>query len=157
MRWMMYRWWCEGGGDRAWLVIESVLFRSSDTPRHAQTGFAVQFNAETQLSYHQLSSGRIVPRVTIGRVTPFIPCERPYVNKHAIARYIRLPRPTPVPALMRELHWHRSWAEDPGYATGNPPEDYGQIRGRCSFPWKDSCRLILLYHAKQHATDGTDP
>ena len=45
------------------------------TPRHAQTagdlGFAVQFNAET-LAFRAapLSSGRIVPRVTIGRITP---------------------------------------------------------------------------------------
>ena len=30
MRWMMYRWWCEGGGDRAWRVIESVFLRSPD-------------------------------------------------------------------------------------------------------------------------------
>ena len=28
MKWMMYRWWCEGGGDRAWRVIESVFLRS---------------------------------------------------------------------------------------------------------------------------------
>ena len=55
------------------------------TPRHAQTaedlGFAVQFNAET----------------------PFIPREKPNV-KHAIGGYLRLPQPTPAPALMRELH-----------------------------------------------------
>ena len=31
MRWNeMYRWWCEGGGDRAWWVIESVFLRSPD-------------------------------------------------------------------------------------------------------------------------------
>ena len=30
MRWMMYRWWCEGGGDRAWWVIESVFLRLPD-------------------------------------------------------------------------------------------------------------------------------
>ena len=36
-------------------------------------------------------------------VTPFILCERPNV-KHAIAGYLRLPQPTPAPALMRELH-----------------------------------------------------
>ena len=49
------------------------------TPRHAQTagdlGFAVQFNAETPLS-----SDRIVSRVTVGRVIPFIPRERPNVH-----------------------------------------------------------------------------
>ena len=61
MRWVMYILWCEGGGEKAWWVIESVLLRSPDkgflgmsrgsTPRHAQTagdfGFAVQFNSET--------------------------------------------------------------------------------------------------------------
>ena len=36
-------------------------------------------------------------------VTPFIPRERPNV-KHAIVGYLRLPQPTPAPALMRELH-----------------------------------------------------
>ena len=46
-----------------------------------------------------LSSGRIFPGVTIGRVTPFIPRERPIV-KHAIAGYLRLLRPTPASALM---------------------------------------------------------
>ena len=48
---------------------------------------------------------------------------------HAIAGYLRLPRPTPAHALMRVLHWSRCWAEKPRYATGDPPEDYGQIRG----------------------------
>ena len=67
-------------------------------------------------------------------VTPFIPRERPNV-KHAIAGYLRLPQPTSAPALMRVLHWLRCWAEKPGYTTGNPPEDYGQIRGGCSCPW----------------------
>ena len=30
MRWMMYKRWCEGGGDRAWWVFESVFLRSPD-------------------------------------------------------------------------------------------------------------------------------
>ena len=63
-------------------------------PRHAQTagdlGFDVQFNAETPWHFAQLW------------VTTFIPRERPDV-KHAIADYLRLPQPTPAPALMREL------------------------------------------------------
>ena len=57
------------------------------TPRHAQTagklGFAVQFNGETQhfaFRAAPLSSGQIVLRGTIGRVTPFIPCDRPNIN-----------------------------------------------------------------------------
>ena len=44
------------------------------------------------MAYHAapLSLGRIVLRVTIGRVTLFIPRERPNVIKHAIAGYLRL-------------------------------------------------------------------
>ena len=30
MRWMMYRWWCEAWGDRAWWVFESVFLRLLD-------------------------------------------------------------------------------------------------------------------------------
>ena len=81
-----------------------------------------------------LSSGGIVPRVTIGRVTPFNPRERP----NADTRYCRLFKATTAYisiALMRVLHWLRCWAEEPGYATGNPPGNYGQIRGGCSGPW----------------------
>ena len=39
-------------------------------------------------------------------ITTFIPRGRPNV-KHAIAGYLRLPRPTSAPALMRVLHWLR--------------------------------------------------
>ena len=42
-----------------------------------------------------LSLSRIVPRVTKGRVTPFIPRERPKMPRHAIHGYLRLLRPTP--------------------------------------------------------------
>ena len=141
MRWMMWRWWCEGGGDRAWWLIESVFLRSPnkgfwaclgdlppDMPKRPETWVSL-CNLMLKLRGISRSSSRIAPRVTIGRVTPSIPCERPNVIKHAIAGYLRLSWPTPAPALMRELHWHRSWAEEPGYVTGNPPEGYGQIRG----------------------------
>ena len=53
IRWMMYRWWCESRGDRAWWVIQSVFLRSPKkgfwgfTHRHAQAagnlGFAMKF------------------------------------------------------------------------------------------------------------------
>ena len=130
---MMYSWWCEG--DRAWLVIESVFIRPPDKGLWACLGDLTQDmsrRSETWVSLLNLcwnpmafraaplSPVRIVPTVTIGRVTLR---EWPKV-KHAIAGYLRLPRPTPAPAMMRELHWHRGWAEVPGYATGNPPEDY---------------------------------
>ena len=81
------------------------------TPRHAQMagdmGFAVQFNAETPWYFAQvrlLSSGRIVPRKTIGMLT--LPV-RDLMPTHAIAGNLRLPRPTPAHALMRVLHWLR--------------------------------------------------
>ena len=154
MIWMMYRWWCEGGGDRAWWVIESVFLRSPDKgcwacpgdippgmPRRPETWvFPVQFNAESLWHFAQLRYPRVDSLQSNNRkdnslwVTPFIPRERPNV-KHAIAGYLRLPQPTSAPALMRVLHWLRCWAEKPGYTTGNPPEDYGQIRGGCSCPW----------------------
>ena len=38
MRWMMYSWWCEGGGDRAWWVIETVFLRSPNKGFRAYLG-----------------------------------------------------------------------------------------------------------------------
>ena len=80
------------------------------TPRHTQMakdlGLAVQSWNYVAFCTAPLSSGQIVPRVTIGRVTPFIPRERPN-GKHSIAYHLGLPWPTPAPALMQELHWHR--------------------------------------------------
>ena len=88
IRWMMYRWWCEGGGDRAWWVIESVYLRSPnkgfleylgdlppDMPRWQETWVLLCKLMLKSVAFRAapLSSGRIVPRVTIGRVTPFIP------------------------------------------------------------------------------------
>ena len=154
MRWMMCRWWCEGGGDRAWWVIESVFLRSPDKgfwaclgdippdmPRRPETWVSL-YNLMMKLFGISRSSaifGSDSPQSNNRKdhflsVTPFIPRERPKV-KHAIAGYLRLPWPTSAPALMRVLHWLCCWAEESGYATGNPPEDYSQIRGGCSCPW----------------------
>ena len=63
-------------------------------------------NLRLKLRGISLSSGRIVPRVTVGREILFIPRETPNV-KHSIAGYLGLPRPTPAPALMQEMHWYR--------------------------------------------------
>ena len=152
----MYRIWCEGGGDRAWWVIESVILRSPDKgfwaclgdippdmPRRPKTWVSL-CNLMLKLCDISRSSailGLDSPQSNNRKdhslwVTPFIPRERPNV-KHAIAGYLRLPRPTSAPALMRVLHWLRCWAEEPGYTTGNPPQDYGQLRGGCS------CNLML--------------
>ena len=56
---------------------------------------------------------------------------------------------------MRVLHWLRCWAEEPGYATGNPPEDYSQIRRGCSCPWMiavDWCFRTMPYTGKRVKT-----
>ena len=118
MRWMMYRWWCEGGGDRAWWVIESVFLRSPnkgfwaclgdilpDMPRRPERVFPVQLCGILRSlailgSDNPQSNNRKDNSLW---VTPFIPRERPDV-KHAIAGYLRLPQPTSAPALMRVLH-----------------------------------------------------
>ena len=151
---MMYRWWCESGGDRTWWVIESVFLRSPDKGFWACLGDLppdMPIRPETWVSLYNLMMkhrGMSRSSAILGSdspqsnnrkdnslwVTPFIPSERPNV-KHAIGGYLRLPRPTSAPALMRVLHWLRCWEEEPGYSTGNPPEDYDQIRGGCSCPW----------------------
>ena len=70
------------------------------TPRRADIRVSL-CNLMLKLRGISLSAGRRVPRVTIGRETPFIPRERPNV-KHFIAGYLRLPQPTPAPALMQD-------------------------------------------------------
>ena len=87
------------------------------TPRHAQTAgdlsLAVQFNDWHFCGISRSSAilGSDSPQSNNRKdpslwVTPFIPRERPNV-KHAIAGYLRLPRPTSALALMRVLHWLR--------------------------------------------------
>ena len=126
MRWndvqMMWGW-----GDRAWWVIESVFLRSldkvfwaclgdppSDMPRRPENWISL-CNLMLKLrgiSRNPAILGSNSPQSNNRKdnslwVTPFIQRERPNV-KHAIASYLRLPRPTSVPALMRELHWCES-------------------------------------------------
>ena len=128
MRWMMYRWWCEGGGDRAWWVIESVFLRSPDKgfwaclgdippdmPRRPETWVSLCYLMLKLCGISRSSAilGSDSPQSNNRKdhslwVTPFIPREWPNV-KHAIAGYLRLPRPTSAPALMRVLHWLRCW------------------------------------------------
>ena len=154
MRWMMYKWWCEGGGDKAWWDIESVFLCSPDKgfwaclgdlppdmPRRLETWVSL---CNLMLKHHDIPRSSAIlgsdspqnknRKDNSSWITPFIPRERPNV-KHAISGYKMLPQPTSAPALMWVLLRLRCWAEEPGYATGNPPEDYGQIRGDCSCPW----------------------
>ena len=72
----------------------------------------------------RLSSVRIVPRVTIGRVTSFIPRDRPNVIIHDIA------------ALFKATKAYNSASTDArAVLAPQLSGDYGQIRGSCSLPW----------------------
>ena len=130
MRWMMYRWWCEGGADRAWWVIESVFHQRCPATWVPLCNLMLKLRGISHSSAILGSDSRHSNNRKGNSIhsTGDTHCQTLY------CRYLRLPRPTPAPALMQELHnWHRCWAEEPGYTTGNPTEDYGQIRGGCSF------------------------
>ena len=90
-----------------------------------------------------LSSGQIVPRVTIGRETPFFPCERPNANTH----YWRLFKATTaytsartdagaalVPLLKGGRHWQSARRLWPGTR-------------RLQLPLDNCFRLVLAYKA----------
>ena len=68
-------------------VGDNMVLIWGSTPRHALRSDSPQNNNRKSNSIH--------------------PHERPNV-KHSIVGYLRLPQPTPAPALMQELHWHRS-------------------------------------------------
>ena len=59
MRWMMYRWWCEGGGDRAWWVIERVFLRSPDKGFWACLGDIPQTCPDSRRLEFRCASARI--------------------------------------------------------------------------------------------------
>ena len=135
---MMWGW----GWYMAWWVIKNIFFFSPswtclgdlppDMPRRRETW--VLMLKLCGISHNSAILGSDSPQSNKRKGKSIHPRQRPNV-KHSITGYLRLPRPTPVPALMRVLHWLRCWAEELVYFTGNPPEDYGQIRGGCSFPW----------------------
>ena len=121
------------------------------TPRHAQTagdlGFAVQFNDETP--WHFCSSailGSDSPQSNNRKdnplwVTPFIPRERPNV-KHAIAGYLRQPRPTSAPALIRVLHWLR-WS---GFNTKYTNYKSQNVSARATYTIVTQFLSLKIYH-----------
>ena len=153
MRWMMYRWWCEGERDRAWWVIERVFLRSPNKGFWACLGDLLPYmprRPETWVSLCNLMlklCGSAIlwsdsPQSSNRKGNSIHPpwetwCQTLYwrLFKATTAYTSACTDARAALALMRELNWHRSWAEEPGYATGNPPEDYGQIRGGFSFPW----------------------
>ena len=74
-------------------------------------------------------------------VTSFIPREKPNVKRH-IAGYLRLPQLSPVERRNQ----------------GTPLQSVRRLwpdTRRLQLPLDDCCRLVLPYHAIQHATDGT--
>ena len=92
-----------------------------------------------------LSSGRIIPRVTIGRITPFIPRDRPNAN----TRYCRLFKVTTA---------YTSTCTDAGVALAPLLSGGARIRHwqsarrllpdtrRLQLPFDDCCRLVLPYN-----------
>ena len=133
--------------DRAWWVIESVFLRlpdkrfwaclgdlQPDIPSWPET-WVLLCNLMLKLrgiSRNSAILGSDSPQSNNRRDNslwrkPFIPCKRPDV-KHAITRYCRLFKATTACTSA-------STDARATLATGNPPEDYGQIRGGCSFPW----------------------
>ena len=233
MRWMMYRWWCEGGSDRAWWVIESVFLRlpdkgfwaclgdpppdmprwpdtwaslcnlmlklcgislssailGSDSPQsksrkgnsihsrerpNANTRYCWLFKATMAYTSACTDAGAALAPLLSGgtRVChwqsarrlwpdtkrlqlPLDDCCRLVLSYNAvlsIQQTKHIPNDHPQMGAkstitsnhpstpMQKLHWLRFWAEEPGYATSNLPEDYGQIQWDCSFPW-----MIAVY------------
>ena len=78
------------------------------TPRHVQTvgdlGFVLQFKTQLQ-NTAPISSSLIVPRVTKADLFHSFHV-RDLMPNNLLPVVKALPRPTPVPAMMRELHWH---------------------------------------------------
>ena len=157
MRWMMYKWWCEGGGDRAWWVIESVFLRSLDKGFYPQTcrdgrrlGFSCAIYCWISVAFHAvpLSSGQIITRVTIGRVSPFIPRERPNAN----TRYCRLFKATTA---------YTSACTDAALSGGTRVRHWQSAQRlwpntrRLQLPLYDCCRLVLQYNA-EHSIQQTE-
>ena len=165
----MYRWWCEDGGDRAWWVIESVFLRSpdkgfwaclgdlpQDMPRRPEIWVSL-CNLMLELSGIPRSFaifGSDSSKVTIGRVTPFIPHERPNANTHycwlfkATTAYTSActDASAALAALLsgatRVHHWQsarRLWPDT----------------RRLQLPLDDCCRLALPYNAK-HSIQQTE-
>ena len=126
------------------------------TPRHAQTAgdlsFVVQFNDETLWHFAQLRYPRNRKDHSLW-VTPFIPRERPNV-KHAIDGYLRLPRPTSAPALMRVLHWlirsiKQNWMKS-GWMTSDMFLTFIQHFVKHVKPSKERPVLLLLDNHGTH-------
>ena len=140
MRWMMYRWWCEGGDDRAWWVIESVFLCSPDKgfwaclgdlppamPRWPETWVSL---CNLMLKLRGISRSSAILGSDSNRkdnslwVTPFIPCERPNV-KHAISGYLRLPQPTRNTAYIRDPAFAQRFVLDHwSWATSRPVHNW---------------------------------
>ena len=167
----MYRWWCEGRADRAWVVIESVFFHSPDKgfsacledlpqnmPRRPETWVSL-CNLMLKLSRISHSSailGSDSPQSSNGKGNSIHP---PWETWKCQTLYFRLLKATTAytsactdarAALAPQLsgenrvrHWQsaRRWPDT----------------RRLRLPLDDCCRLVLPYHALQHATDGTDP
>ena len=121
----MYRWWCEGAGDRAWRVIESVFLRSPNKgfwtclgvlppppgmPRRLETWVLL---CNLMLKFRGISRSSAILRTDSPQrnnrmdnslwVTPFIPCERRW---HLMSITL-----LPVIWGYHSLHQRQHWCE----------------------------------------------
>ena len=105
MRWMMYRWWCESGGDRAWWVIESVFLRSPDKGFWACLG-DLPPDMPRRPEIWVLLCNSMLKLCGISRSSAILGSDSPQSNNrkdlmptHVIVGYLRLPR------LHQRMHW----------------------------------------------------
>ena len=167
MRWMMYRWWCEGGGDRAWWIIERVILRLPNKGFWACLGDLLPYmprRPETWVSLCSLML-KLCDSAILWSDSPQSNNRKgnsihPPWETWCQTLYCRLFNATMAytsactdarAALASQLSWGtrvRHWQS----ARRLWPDTR-----RLQLPLDDCCRLVLPYHAIQHATDGTDP
>ena len=163
MRWMMYRWWCEGGGDSAWWVIQSVVLRSPDKgfsstclgdlppdmPGRLETWFSLcnlmlklrGISHSTAIHGSDSPQSNIRKGISIRSPWRLVKATSAYTSVCADSRAALAPQ---LSGRTRVRHWQSSrrlWPDT----------------RRLQLPLDDCCRPVLPCHSVQHATDGTDP
>ena len=164
MRWMMYRWWCEGGGDRAWWVIESVSLRSPNKWFWACLGDLppdMPRWPETWVSLCNLT-----------HCSAILESDSPWSNNrkgNSIHPLWETWCHTLFCWLFKATTAYTSASTDAGAAFAPLFSGGARVRHcqsarrlwpdtrRLQLPLDDCCRLVLPYHAIQHSTDGTNP
>ena len=130
-------WWCEGGGDRAWWVIESVFLRSPDKGFWACLGDLppdMHRRPETSLCNLMLKL-RGIPRSSaiLGSDSPqsnngsrkgnsIHSRVRDLMSSNTLLPFFKATTAYTSASTDAVLHWLRCWAEEPGYTTSIRPK-----------------------------------